>query len=170
MSASELNGKVIDITPAMARYRVQKVETKLALDAHWPFLRKGLLDIKERCAEAKIRWEPEHVRWEIMRGQLGQSGIELFLVLTPPDDEIVGFFITTTNLDPFLHVPLDFEVWLTWGCGEFLIRDVDAQIEELARARGCTAVEGKSPRLEWGRKLMPLGYQLRYACWRKELS
>lgn len=163
-----LNGKV-ETAVEQRRYRVVKVATKLVLDAHWPYIRRGLCEIKDKIGQAKPRWEPEHIRFAILRGHAGQSSTELFLILAELD-EVIGFFITTTDLDPFFNIPLDFHVWFTWSHQPHIVEAIEPEIQKLARERGCTGVEGISPRSAWRKRLQPLGYYIKHIVWRKDLE
>ena len=84
-------------------------------------------------------------------------------------DEISAFVITTTNVDPFLHVPMDFELWIGWSGKAGLLDEMESEIEKVALARGCTGIQHTSPRLAWGRRTKRMGYRIRNIVWRKPL-
>ena len=165
--------------------------TQQSLDAHWPWLRECLLDIKAsneypRLGERRMvdrralavslgrsgrcRWTPEQVRWAVIRGLNGQNGVELFFVLgLEPDDVIKGFLISVTEVDPIAAVPLDFRLWLVWTGYPYVLEDVAPEIKRLAQARGCTAAEHSSPREGWWRRQQSCGdWQLKFMTWRWE--
>jgi hypothetical protein len=186
-----INGHTIE-APRAQRVELRTIKADMAaLKAHWPWLREKLLIIKRNneypdardrphgqpkgdlVVRGRTRWTPEQVRFEIMRGIGGQSSVELFFFVGPDfegrDDEIKGFTVSTCNMDPFLHCPVDFVAWLGWLAYPGLTAAIERRLEDLARERGCTAMEHSSPREGWSKWSRWLGYNLKYVTWRKEL-
>lgn len=166
-----------------------------ALQAHWPWLRDKLLDVKatneypksgpRRHVDRKqlatsygvsgrCRWTPEQIRWAILRGFHGQTTVELFYAIDAREHDAAamhGFVITTCDPDPLVGVPLDFKAWLLWADSREVISDTYLQLEALAKERGCTAIEHSSPRTGWMRRQNDYGkWTLKYFTWRKDLT
>jgi hypothetical protein len=190
---SDTNGAIITTTAQpIQTLRVVKVESAAMLRAHWPFIREKLLIIKNNAARPQLRdriaarksgapltstrgrarWIPEQIRFAVLRGLVGQSSCEMFWSVGPDDtgqDVIKGFMVTTCDPDPFMQVPLDFFIWLAWSGERGVVEAADAQIEALARERGCTGIEHMSPRMGWHRRLARQDFALKHVVYRKEL-
>ena len=190
---NDTNGAVIETTAqVIQQLRVIKVVNAAMLNAHWPFLREKLLIIKKNAAlpelrdriaarksgipltstRGRARWIPEQIRFAILRGIVGQSSCEMFWSVGPDEmgqDVIKGFIVTTCDPDPFMQVPLDFFIWLAWAGEPGVVEASNAQIEVLARERGCTGIEHMSPRMGWHRRLAKTGMALKHVVYRKEL-
>jgi|SRR5882672_668817 len=155
-------------TPAITLIKADQT----ALNAHWPFLREKLLKLQRKyerkAPDTELRWIPEQVRFEIMKGFNGQSGVELFLALGP-GDEIQGFAITSCIMDPFRAVPLDFHIWLLSTWYPKVLEAAIEQLKQVARERGCTGIEHTSPFLSWSRRTAKMGFKIKYLVWRMEL-
>jgi hypothetical protein len=190
---SDANGSVIATTAQPVQtLRVIKVVNAEMLKAHWLFLREKLLIIKNNAARPELRdriaarksgaplvstrgrarWIPEQIRFAVLRGLVGQSSCEMFWSVGPDEtgqDVIKGFIVTTCDPDPFMQVPLDFFIWLAWAGEPGVVAASDAQVDALARERGCTGIEHMSPRMGWHRRLAKTGMALKHVVYRKEL-
>jgi len=163
------NRGVEPVTPAINLVKADQA----ALLAHWPFLRKKLLSLtakfQRKAPNAAMRWVPEQVRFEIMKGLHGNGPVELFLALGA-DDEIKGYAITSCQMDPFRNVPLDLHVWLLSTWYPKVLESAIDQLVAIAKERGCTALEYTSPFDGWARRGQKLGFQMKFVVWRKEID
>lgn len=173
--------------------RVKKAEM-IDLDAHWSFIRQKLAELREKyeiqAPLVPLRWEPEHFLFEIrkhLQGGFQASGVELFLALGIEEGEteetLQGFFITTLQYDSFLHIPLDFHVWIACAWRKYVLEAALLQGDRIAMDRGCTAIEHMSPFLGWKRRQEMMmrklrtvygleagnEWRLKYVIWRRSL-
>ena len=185
------NGQILELVPTCTLVKADAA----ALQAHWPWLRERLLDVKATNEYPKVgdrrkvdrrylatsygvsgrcRWTPEQIRCAILRGFHGQTTVELFYAIDAREHDAAamhGFVITTCDPDPIVGVPLDFKVWLLWADSHEVLSDTYLHLDELARERGCTALEHSSPRMGWFRRQRDYGvWTLKYWTWRKDLT
>lgn len=186
----DTNGQIVELVPTCTLVKADAA----ALQAHWPWLRQRLLEVKATNEYPKVgsrrqvdrealatsygqsgrcRWTPEQIRWTILRGLHGQTTVELFYAVDEREwyeAQLRGFVVTTCDPDPLVGVPLDFKIWLLWADSHEVLFDTYRRIDELARERGCTAVEHSSPRVGWMRRQRDYGdWRLKYITWRKDL-
>lgn len=131
----------------------------------WPLLRKWLLEIGRKNPKSYAKWEPEHIRLEVLKGIAGQNGVQMFLCFNP---DLQGFFITYPQVDPFVNLPLALFIWLTYGPNGVLEYAMPF-IEQMAREGGYTAIEGMSGRPGWIRRLARYGFEPTQVVLRKNL-
>jgi len=182
------NGQIVEMVPACRLVKADAV----SLQAHWPWLRTRLLDVKmtnefprlgdRRKVDRRLiavsygqsgrcRWTPEQIRWVILKGLAGAVTVELFYAVDQSSEELRGFVVTTCDPDPIVGVPLDFRVWLLWADHHSVMDRTLHLLEDVARERGCTGLEHSSPRIGWWRRQKDYGvWSLKYYTWRKDLT
>jgi hypothetical protein len=180
--------------PNLPIIRVVKADAA-SLHAHWPMVRRHLVKLKQkfavRCPHVPINWIPEHFRFEAIKniqGGFDASPIELFFACGHEEGEteetIQGFFITTREFDPALHLPLDLLIWIAIAWRPYVLEASLVQADSIARARGCIGIKHMSPFLAWGkrqRKMMARmrevygqelagqDWHMQYVVWRRSL-
>jgi len=146
-----------------------KVLTPDMLNTVWAWMRLGLERIKAKNAP-EARWLPEHVRVEIQKGFLGQSGTECFVAHDYDQVETLhGFLVAYPLIDPFVHLPLS---WLVWMANiEFGVLDrVLPEFEQMARERGYLSWRWMTSRKGWARRAERFGARLVEFTIAKELT
>lgn len=144
-------------------------------------MRTQLIRIKEKAALAQKRvgfkhsvshWLPEHVRMAILAGLAGRNTVELYFVVDPArgEENVLGFFIVSSQPDEFAQVPLVMTVWMVWarpGHG-YLVDMLLPYVERLAIERGCVELQHVSGRMGHMRK--PRGFRVSQYVYRKEVQ
>lgn len=174
---------------ALPEVRVIKA-THADVMAHWPMIRKRLLDLKHkyavRCPHVPINWIPEHFRFEVLKNIANQgSSVELFLARSGHGEQetIDGFFITTLEYDSALHVPLDLLIWIACAWKPYVLEAALLQADDIAIQRGCVGLKHMSNFLGWGRRqsqmmerlreryglLAGADWKMQYVVWRRSL-
>lgn len=122
------------------------------LTQRWDYIRAGLLKVREAMKGVHSYWRPEHVRTSILQGTA-----ELFLIYVQGGNEIVGFFVTSVQHDPFLHVPVSLFVWIAYAEGG-CVEAGEELLVKLARERGLLYLETFTPHNWLVEKLLRLGW------------
>jgi hypothetical protein len=152
-----------------------------ALRSHWKWLCAGLETVKAKALASQRKqgltrsytvWLPAHIRVAIIKGLMGQSTVELYLVNSRGRDAD-GFFITSCPFDEFIQVQLTLFLWIAYSEKAGLLEKCEPFLDKLAEDRGVLAIEHVSGRMAWGRRMQTCGngrrWRLSQLIWRKEL-
>ena len=121
----------------------------------WPWMRTGLLRIKRKNTPDAL-WLPEHVLLEIQKGFVGQSAVECFVAHDGTEDTLAGFLVVYPELDPFVHVPLCWFVWMANLTPGVLLRLIP-EFEAEAVRRGFLRWKWRTSRTGWARRATLFG-------------
>lgn len=145
--------------------RVRDME---AIRQHWPWIEKRLEILKAKNHTEK--WQPGHIRNEIIRGFTGGSTVELYFSVAP-DNSLDGFMIITVRADPFTQLAESLVVWLLWA-NEDLIDRYLPELCKIAKERFLDSIEFISPRRGWmlRGKAARRGFKVKSVIFRKEVS
>jgi len=114
------------------------------LPQYWGLLNEGLFFIRRKL-NSRTKWTPAHVKASL---QSGQSELQMVMKEGSP----VGWFITTVQVDPFLHVPTNLFIWLAYSAVPGDIRGLAASVRHImgrAEAMGLERIEFLSTRRGW---------------------
>lgn len=103
----------------------------------WPYIEKGLLEIKRRSKD--ITWIPVQIRRHLERSFTESLGVELFLVMD--GQRIVGFYVMMPQFDAWAGCATSWTIWLSYGHQGGLAQKAMPYIEAEARRRGYIAVD-----------------------------
>jgi hypothetical protein len=127
---------------------------------HWPFMREGLLSIKQRLG-THSHWEPVNIYNALVKGTAN-----LFLV--ERGERVVGFFVTTLQVDPFLGVPMSLFVWIAYSV-DGGVEEGHAFLEGYARTCGVEYIEALTARKGLVKRMQKFGWGLAMYIIRKDL-
>lgn len=107
------------------------------LHAHWPWVRKGLEEVRKKCRE---EWLPEDVYLALKTGNA-------FLVTLDND----GFLVLQKHHG--FRGPILF-VWVVWGPHRLQQRqqEIEDGLDDIARGMGAAAIRHHSPFKAWARQ------------------
>lgn len=103
----------------------------------WPWVRQGLLKVKEATDGAQ--WIPEQVRRQIELGYAGQNGCEFWLYCD--DRDVMGFYVTVAQVDPWVGVVANWLLWIGYSDQGGMMAGSLEHLLGVARQRGYLAVD-----------------------------